>query len=784
MKHKTWKIFTTLFVSAVAVITVLACGYWPEEWDSRELSLFAPEVIHEPAAEPFFVSNHMYYMSADDPYGTPETTPTLYDRNTDEWTAFFENKLSREDVAWLLYDCNGVTVKLLGGIYPKLSVTAQDSVSPAVVSFFKTYKHKKEVAEYLAYAKSVEHKYLDVYYSWEGHVDMDTVGINLPWLNGQFTSATNPFLKNRYGFQITRALSRIGKLKECIQFYDNEFKPTPEAGSMYYRSLGYKARSLYHLKRYSEANYLYAQLFSNDPCSRYQSFQSFHPQEENDWKGTLALAKTPEEKEMLWQLLGIYADPVRAISAIYALNPQSKRLPLLLVRAVNQAEAIALHNPKRYEDYLSEFYMEPLIPQAEENTGEEDYENEYSKKISLEDLNKKVDYISYHNKTNNPALWHLASGYIKILAGDYGKAASSLQLAQPSANDTLMLGQKAILKSILAVKQLTSINPQVENEMYAHIQAINALKHPALRSQSAARYILTTMAVIYKKQGDLMKCELAYPRGLEYYTSPAATQKIIDFKNSNNHNALEQYLANEYSLSIPQLKHIKSVQYLYSGNVEAAYKEHSFNETLRCNPFIVEVNDCYSCGLTEEHEYWEESGSEFLRCMVDKKTTADNSTNRNTKAKNYFEYANGLYNITGFGCAKYMFISPVTYASNVGDLYNKTLPYVKLGYTNCRYAMAYYNKAEELSTDKEFKAKCAWMAAKCEQNMWYEKQFLASADEYYHRSDTDFVADKYFAIMKEKYSKTKYFEEVIKECGYFCTYITHSKDCVRNKDND
>jgi hypothetical protein len=788
MKTKTWKIFTALFVSAVAALTVIACGYWPEEWDSRELSLFAPEVIHEPAAEPFFVSDHMYYMPKNDMYGMPETTPTLTDRNTAEWVTFFEGKLSEEDVSWLVYESNEVTVKILGGVYEKLTVTASDSVPPAVVKYFKNYKLGKEVAEYLAYALSVEHVYLDSYSSWDGPVAIDTTGIKLNWLKEQFAKTNNPFLKSRYGFQITRALSRLSNFEECIRFYDTEFKPTPAAGSMYYRSMGYKARSLYYLKRYSEANYLYAQLFNNDPCSRYQAYQSFHPQEEKDWQGTLALAKTAEEKEMLWQLLGIYADPVRAISAIYALNPQSKHLPLLLVRAINQAEAIALHNPKRYEDYYSEFYMEPLIPQGGKNTWEDDYQNEYSKKLSLVDLDKTLEHISSDKKTNNPALWDLAAGYLKILTGKYEPSKRLINQALPAANDTLMLGQQAILKSILAVKELRSIDARVETEMYAHIQAINALKHPALRSESAARYILTTMAVLYKKQGDLMKSELAYPRGLEYYTNTTATQKIIDFMHDKNLNPMEKHLAQNYSLTIGMLHGIKSVQYTYTDNMEAALKEYEQYEagnynTLYCNPLVVEINDCYNCGLTADEDHWKYGRWSFLKEMIELKHIADSSKNNKIRAKSYFEYANGLYNITGFGCAKHMFDSPVTYASNVGDLYDETLPYIKLGYTNCRYALEYYNKAEELSTDKEFKAKCAWMAAKCERNIWLEKGYLASAENYDYNWPGDFVAGKYFALMKEKYANTKYYQEVINECGYFCTYITHSKDCIKNKDN-
>jgi hypothetical protein len=75
----------------------------------------------------------------------------------------------------------------------------------------------------------------------------------------------------------------------------------------------------------------------------------------------------------------------------------------------------------------------------------------------------------------------------------------------------------------------------------------------------------------------------------------------------------------------------------------------------------------------------------------------------------------------------------------------------------------YYVKAMNLSGSKEFKAKCAFMAAKCEQNAFFVQQEQSS--------DIDFRAGNYFKMLKENFSTTKYYKEVIKECGYFRTYV-------------
>ena len=63
--------------------------------------------------------------------------------------------------------------------------------------------------------------------------------------------------------------------------------------------------------------------------------------EDGDWNETLSMAKDAHEREVLWQLLGIYADGMAAIDKIYAMNPKSALLPLLLVREVNKADSLA-----------------------------------------------------------------------------------------------------------------------------------------------------------------------------------------------------------------------------------------------------------------------------------------------------------------------------------------------------------------------------------------------------------------------------------------------------------
>jgi len=115
----------------------------------------------------------------------------------------------------------------------------------------------------------------------------------------------------------------------------------------------------------------------------------------------------------------------------------------------------------------------------------------------------------------------------------------------------------------------------------------------------------------------------------------------------------------------------------------------------------------------------------------------------------------------------------MTYFGNARLVYETKLVYsnpIDFGYDNrqrtsydptsdCQKAEEYYRKAMELSVDKEFKAKCCFMAAKCEQNTYFNSAEFSN--------DRPIRSGKYFKQLQENFSSTKYYKEVLNECGYF-----------------
>ena len=83
----------------------------------------------------------------------------------------------------------------------------------------------------------------------------------------------------------------------------------------------------------------------------------------------------------------------------------------------------------------------------------------------------------------------------------------------------------------------------------------------------------------------------------------------------------------------------------------------------------------------------------------------------------------------------------------------------------------YYNIAQKAAADNEQKAKMAYMLAKTQRNDFYYNKYF-STTTYWGYPDGP-VVQKWqgFVDLKTSYSDTKYYQDVIAECGYFRKYL-------------
>ncbi len=76
-------------------------------------------------------------------------------------------------------------------------------------------------------------------------------------------------------------------------------------------------------------------------------------------------------------------------------------------------------------------------------------------------------------------------------------------------------------------------------------------------------------------------------------------------------------------------------------------------------------------------------------------------------------------------------------------------------------AEKYYLQASNLYSSKELKARAVFMAAKTEQNRFFNSHSDGKGD----------APREYFRLLKDSYSDTQYYREIINECGTFRAYV-------------
>jgi hypothetical protein len=785
MMKKSLRLFATFLISFILFPLTLphgnSCAWWEPD-DIIDVSVFIPELISDARYDAFFLSIWDYYYEKDNVKYPGRNYPegySLNDINLAEWKKYWRGA-DEGAINMLVYD---------------LTEQQVDSVSTCVrvgklldgtLESLGSDKSKLAAFEYLKLAKQIQAATELNRYNWnweENNAKFDQQHISklAEQARIRYKSAKDPFLKMRYGFQYVRACYASGQYLKAVDFAQNEFGYSASDGSMYYRTHGYEAAALCKLGRFSEANVWYARMYDAHEAFRLSAFESFHPQEEVEWNQTIAKATSTRDKELLWHLLGVYADPVHSMNELAAINPQSDLLPLLLVRAVNIAERNCVNNVSYpgqdfgfgFEYDSTHFTVDPY------------YSWNSVKRNNLNELNQTIANIS-DLRQNDKAVWLMAQAFVAWLQGDVNACLTSTEEAvELDGENPMIRAQAAIHRLISRRDDLQQLDAAAEQVILSLIQGLNPSGFVATRSQNAERMVLRAMRNQYLKLGNPLRAELAEPNPQEFYAKAEQIQEMIDFMLRKDHTPFERFVLGKYPLKLEELYDVQAVAKMYAGDFEGAkdvYAKHpaAGNDELMGNPFNIRIVDCHDCDHAKPLKV-PYTKRKFADKILEMKAKAnDPALDAKERATNYFLMANGLYNMTWYGNARLLSVTVVNWNMSYSERFS---PYTTKeteepidGYFDSKPALEAYLKAYELSNDTEFKAKCIWMAAKCEHNIWLET-------EYGEESTGDFKSGDYFRKLKQEYSTSQYYKQVIAECGYFCQFITPgNQSCIKNKE--
>jgi hypothetical protein len=547
----------------------------------------------------------------------------------------------------------------------------------------------------------------------------------------EMSGAGPRFLRRRYAFQVLRLHFYNHELDSCAEFFEeHRARDFADGSSISWRALGYAAGAYYHAGRFAQANYLYSVVFDRCPPLRLMAAWSFRPQEEADWRESLALARSPRERAVLWQLLGISADGLRAMREIRAIDPRSDLLPLLLVREIARVElelGVTVSAPPRSWS---------------------------REQVELRDF---VEATGEAGDTPQPWLWDLAAGHLCAMSGDVAGASRFLDRTELRSNAADVRRQVRLSRLYVAIRAMTAADPAAESMLARELTWAKAqIDHQATpRIATFYGWARRRLSDLYREQGDLVTALCLWDAEQDpFYADSAAIDQLLAFVAKPNKTPFEALVASEYRWT-GCLSGVKALNALYSGDFEQAAElfestNARYLPTLRADPFEMHTLDNYDRDQRPPG-YAVYTPAEVARRIAALLRTAE--AGGEGAATAYYEAANALYNTTYYG--------------NCRPLYELKHFIQQPRISDCSRAEALYRKAWELATDRELKAKAAFMAAKCEKAASYARD--TSSD--WKRG----VPTHWFGVLRQELSDTAYYQEILAECGTFRFFLGKSQ---------
>lgn len=652
---------------------------------------------------------------------------------------------------------------------------------------WNTYLEGKEerkitYSEFLNYANQVDVCAMrDVNYQyWEyGNESHKKYTSNTLWnsLLHKYETTKDPFLKNRYWFQTIKAGFYSKKQSNAISFFEKTEKTAPK-NTLYYRAASYIAGIHYAKKDYSTANYLYSIAFDHCPALRMVVAYSFQPQEEKDWNQSLAMATNNKEKAALWAVLGYHTDALRSISEITKLDPESPHLDFLVTRLINQ----------------NEFKNAGLFWEEEEKpVSIANYKKNLSTKIDSGAV-EKISQLADEGKVKNKFLFNIAAGYLNCLHGDYKIAENYYTKAEKiSSQNKLAKDQLRLLRFVNTLSSMETINEKNEILLLQDLKWLFVELTPpkiifdqrtgkityskdttgyqaSFRIEQATNWSKHYLSLLFEAKGDKVFSELFNP-SKKFYRTAENTESMKNLMLKKNKTEFEQFALKIYYVSLSDIYEYQSVLLTFQDKLEDAIKhmdlaEYNKHQILLANPFNGKIKDCHDCEFNEIQK----TRVTLYDFLLKMKEMESKISNNKDVYNNSLLLGNAFYNISYFGNARAFYDGRI-----INESHSSTWDMDSVNYkifTDCTLAIKYYQKAFDNATNKEQKAKCTYMLTKCERNDYYNTHIYNLPDDYgnYNKAG-NFVSWEGFKKLKADYSDTKYYKEVIEECGYFRRFL-------------
>ncbi len=736
--------FSAVLLFVYGVIYACADGDWGWAFDSN----FAPETFVDKSYTPLFLSECFFYTVFDTQYNS-----RFNDEIVQDWSTFLKGKMDTNSVKFFLIDSSATDIQKIQDYYKTQKKNAVSNkwsktidLSDRRVSSFFTFLSLSKQVETVSVSNENTWSYEPV-----ARKTFNDIKI-IKTIENRYNTVSDTFLKNRYWFQTVKAYFYSGDCQSAITFFQKTENTVPK-NTLYYRALAYIAGMEYQQKQYAKSNFHYSQVFDKCPAMRVVSAYCFHPKEEKDWKESLNLAKSNQEKAALWAIQGYYGDEEKAIGEIYSLDSKSEHLDYLLTRLINKQET-----------KIDNSFKEKSVIETKKRIKDSIHK-------STIDL---VVKIAQSDKTAKPYLWNVAAGYLETLNGNYAQADKHFDKAESKMPQTsLAIIQVRLLRLVNNLSKIEKIDSNNEKTILKDLNWLyfEKTKYQVsnFRYQNATVWSKKYLSALYKSQNNDVMAEL-FDRDNNFYDNEKNLQAMKVFLSKNNKTEIEKIGVSVYDVTLDDINNYQAVIATFANKIPEAIdfmqKTNKFQETkFSGNPFNGSIKDCHDC----DHVAYQKKKYLQIDFLNTIKTMQDNIAKGDEVYTNSLLLGNAFYNITHFGNARLFHETNIAgYGYSPYDFRDK----IRSMITNCSLAKMYYQKALVAAITNEQKAKCFYMISKCERNEYYNAKYKL-VNSLWEISDDkiNFLAWDGFKTLKKDYSQTKYYQEVINECGYFRTYV-------------
>ena len=498
---------------------VSSCSWYDPDYEY--FNLFTQSIIKDKSYLPFLhtLSNRFY---GHEHFEIP-------DENIETWQRFFGNSLTYAETQILV---EKMPMKDLN--FFKKGVSGN-----AILSKLGSYQKYAEAIDYLIEAKYLE-PFMRInfvespdsfYYNAEENSKNATqlnVEKTVSALTSLYNAAKNPEIKLRYGYQLVRFHHYTRNYEASLQAFKKYVEPLQLKTAPYFLALDQFAGAQRGLKMTADANWNFFQVFINSKSRKESAFVSMKLSDSASFDNLMKRAKTPEEKNMAYFLLGFddFSNPIPMMEKMYEIDPNSEILKVLAARSINELERsylpIYFNNDKdasisekrttetktevakvsetsfwqKIKNFFSGIFggKKSSDPENGNDQSESDLlknpnripkftKNEYDE--TSKDFATDLKLITSKIKEkSNDEFWKITDAYLAFLKKDYDESTKTLE--EIKTTNPEYLAEISRMKMLNKITSQPRITPEFEDDLYKNYKEFFVAKAPAIEKDSTA----------------------------------------------------------------------------------------------------------------------------------------------------------------------------------------------------------------------------------------------------------------------------------------------------------